>query len=815
MKKIVLFCLVCWLLVGCSAKKDSFVNRAYHGTTAKFNPLFNGTEALRFGRLDIENNYQDNYWVQLHVAPYQLPEIYADEAQTNAFFDRAEEKAILTVQKHSMLIDGEQRNKQIAKAYLLLGQARYFNGRYLPAIEAFSYLIKNMPQAEQAKEAELWRAKTYLELQQYSRAARELQNLSVNDVLTQEQYAIAQAALADAYLLEDQDTLATRPLTVAMATEKSAQLRGRYAYLLGQLYEKLSYADSAIVAYQQVLDLNRRIPRELWIHARLAQLKNNPPNDEKTHTTYKRLLRSDEDRRFRNKIHYFYGVYQLKAADTLLAEEHLNASLKTNTQDNYLKSLIYNQFADNRIDQIDYVAAGAYLDSTLQNLDNKSRRYRKLERKRKKLDDIISYETTIVATDSLLQLIHMSAEEQLAVVENLVTQLKEKKAKEASQAKSQDANNANGFGTFYFYNRRKLELGKQVFKRQWGEIALTDNWKYQPTDAPSAAQASDSLGVETTPLDPELDPKTYLALIPEPEAADSLRLVQHEAYFQAGIAYKEQFAVAEKAIGRFTTLLSKDITTRYEVPALYHLYELYANTGNTTKQEAVKQRIFSAFPESDYAKMLRNPEALAENKAQNYSAFTAAQKQFTQQAYQEVIALSEKKIPLLTDKELQADWALLRAKSIGRLDGLDAYKEALTVLVQTYPKTSAEQEAKTYLDRFDIYNNEDAGDNDTAKLVFVRDPSEHKRTESDQDWLDKWIEEQKIEAQLTTSIDVFDRSTETLVVHGFGSKASATESSRLIRSMNPDLFNSENIVILASHYRNALISKQLDSDKNN
>jgi tetratricopeptide (TPR) repeat protein len=815
MKKIVLFCIVCLLLVGCSAKKDSFFRRTYHETTAKFNPLFNGTEALRFGRLDIENNYQDNYWVQLRVAPYQLPDVYADEPQTNALFDRAEEKAILTVQKHSMLIDGEQRNKQIAKAYLLLGQARYFNGRYLPAIEAFSYLIKNMPQAEQAKEAELWRAKTYLELEQYPRATRELQNLSVNDVLTQEQYAIAQATLADAYLLEDQDTLATRPLTLALATEKSTQLRGRYAYLLGQVYEKLSYADSAIVAYQQVLDLNRRIPRELWIHARLAQLKNNLPNNDETHTAYKRLLRSDEDRRFRDKIHYFYGIYQLKGADTLLAEEHLNASLKTNTQDNYLKSLIYDQLADNRIDQIAYVAAGAYLDSTLQNLDNKSRRYRKLERKRKKLDDIIAYETTIVATDSLLQLIHMSAEEQLAVAENLVTQLKEKRAKEAAQAKRQDANTTSGSGTFYFYNRRELERGKQLFKRMWGEIALTDNWKYQPTDALSAEQVSDSLSVDTPQLDPELDPKTYLALSPEPEAADSLRLVQHEAYFQAGIAYKEQFAVAEKAIDRLTTLLSKDITARYEVPALYHLYELYAQTGSTAEQKEVKQRIFSAFPESDYAKMLRNPEALAQNKAQNYIEFAAAQKQFKQQAYQEVIALSEEKIPLFTDKELQADWALLRAKSLGRLDGLNAYKEALTTLVQTYPKTSAGQEAKTYLNRFDIYNNEDPGDNDTAKLVFVRDASEHKRTESDQEWLDKWIEEQKIETQLTTSIDVFDRSTETLVVHGFSSEASATESRRLIRGMNPDLFSSENIVILASHYRNALISKQLDSDTNN
>lgn len=814
MKKIIFSCVICLLLVGCSTKKDSLARRAYHQTTSKFNPLFNGNEALRFGRLDIESNYKDNYWIQLSVAPYQLPDIYADESQPNAFFDRAEEKAILTVQKHSMLIKGEQRNKQISKAYLLLGKARYFNGRYLPAIEAFSYLIKNMPQAQEAKEAELWRAKTYLALKQHLRAARELQNITVNEVLNTKQYAVAQAALADAYLQEKQDTLATRPLTVALATEKSPLLRGRYAYLLGQVYEKLNYADSAIVAYQQVLDLNRRIPRELWIHARLAQLKNNTPNDEETLKEYRRLLRSDEDRRFRDKIHYFYGIYQLKGADTLVAEKHLNAALRTNSNDNYLKSLIYNQFADNRIDQVAYVAAGAYLDSTLQNLDNKTRRYRKLNRKRKKLDDIITYENTIVATDSLLRLMQMTPEEQLVVAQKIVDELKAQEAKEAAKARKQNGVTNSSFGSFYFYNSREIAQGAQAFKRDWGEIALTDNWKYKPTNTTVAEQASAKPARDDEKVDPKFDPNTYMQMIPPATAADSLRLLQHEAYFQAGIAYKEQFGVPQKAIERLNTLLSKNIAQRYELPALYHLHELHKTTGNRAAQTKIREHIYTSYPDSDYAKMLRNPEALAQNNEQNRAAFQEANKQFEQQAYVEVIAQSEEKIPLLTDKELQANWSLLRAKSLGRLDGLDAYKEALTSLVQLYPKTTAGAEAKIYLDRFDVYQREAARENEAAKLVFVRDLSERERTRADQEWLNQWIKKQGIEELLTTSIDVFDRTTETLVVHGFRSAASATESLQLIRAKNATLFNSENIVLLASHYRNALISKQLDSVPN-
>ena len=220
MRKVVFFCAVILVAIGCSTKKDAAMNRFYHKTTSKFNPLFNGEEALRYGLLDITLNHNDNYWLRLPVDPYILPEAYAsEEVATNEFFDRAQDKAILTVQKHSMLIKGEQRNNQIARAYLLLGKARYYNGKYLQAIEAFTYLVKNMSGDDLAVEAELWRSKSYLALGQHDRAARELINIAFSGALNNEQYAVSQAALADALLREEKDSLATEPLRKAFATE--------------------------------------------------------------------------------------------------------------------------------------------------------------------------------------------------------------------------------------------------------------------------------------------------------------------------------------------------------------------------------------------------------------------------------------------------------------------------------------------------------------------------------------------------------------------------------------------------------------------
>jgi tetratricopeptide (TPR) repeat protein len=813
MRKVILFCIIILVTVGCSTKKNTAMNRFYHKTNSKFNPLFNGEEALRYGLLDITLNHDDNYWLRLYVDPYILPVAYeSEEVNTNEFFDRAQDKAILTVQKHSMLIKGVQRNNQIARAYLLLGKARYYNGKYLQAIEAFTYLVKNMSGDNLAVEAELWRSKSYLALGQHERAARELINIAYTGSLTNEQYALSQAALADALLREEKDSLATEPLRKAFATEKSAYKRGRYAYLLGQLYEDLNYPDSAIVAYQYVLDLNRRLPRELWIHARLAQLKNNTPKDEATLKAYKRLLRSDEDRRFRDKIHYFYGTYLLKGADTVNAETELNASLQTMTNDTYLKSLIYEQLALNRLDQVAFVKAGAYLDSTLQNLEEGTRRFRKVTRQLKKLDDIIRYEKTITETDSLILLMDMPKEAQKAVVDAYIEKILADKEKAEAESKEGIGESIAMMGDFYFYNSRQVLNGKLRFQENWTNIALADNWKYNPTKSIASGEETLELEGVAETIDSALDPETYLSQIPPPEALDSLELLQNEAYYQAGLAYKEQFLIKAFAIDLFNSLLAANPAMHYIPTTLYHLYELYNDS--PTEQSEFRSRIITEYPESDYAKIIQNPEVLAQTFTANQAAISAAKEKFKNQEFKAVIEESERFIPRLRDKELQAAWALLRATALGRLDGLEAYKKALASLVQSYPKTEGSQKAKTQLDGFDVYNDSVLGAREKAKLVIVRTLEDREQSEADKVWLDTWLAEEGIEDLLRVSIDVFDRDVETLVIHGFLSLKSANEMAAILSKSNPRLLGSKNIVISASQYRNAFVRKRLEQLEN-
>ena len=72
------------------------------------------------------------------VEPFSLVDLFTLSPKENANFSRGEEKAVIAVQKHSMQFGNEQRNQQIDEAYMLLGKARYYNGRYLQALDAFN-----------------------------------------------------------------------------------------------------------------------------------------------------------------------------------------------------------------------------------------------------------------------------------------------------------------------------------------------------------------------------------------------------------------------------------------------------------------------------------------------------------------------------------------------------------------------------------------------------------------------------------------------------------------------------------------------------
>ena len=100
--------------------------------------------------------------------------------------------------------------------------------------------------------------------------------------------------------------------------------------------------------------------------------------------------------------------------------------------------------ADINFDLAEYQKAGKYYDSTLTFLEENSRTWRRMNKRRENLSDVIKYERIAAVNDSILRLVAMSPEEQLAYfkayTEELIVKAKADSIATAKREKRQQNN---------------------------------------------------------------------------------------------------------------------------------------------------------------------------------------------------------------------------------------------------------------------------------------------------------------------------------------------------------------------------------------
>jgi tetratricopeptide (TPR) repeat protein len=181
------------LLAACSRKKNTFLSRSKHSITAEYNILYNGNIAFEEGKRQLALSYKDNFWEILPVERLALEEsdLLTDESE-NENFNRAEEKAAKAVQKHAIFLEGKEYNPQIDEAYILLGKARYYDGRFVQALDAFNFILKTYPVCNSINEAKVWKAKTNIRLNNEEIAIENLKKMYEKGEI--DKYELADAA---------------------------------------------------------------------------------------------------------------------------------------------------------------------------------------------------------------------------------------------------------------------------------------------------------------------------------------------------------------------------------------------------------------------------------------------------------------------------------------------------------------------------------------------------------------------------------------------------------------------------------------------
>ncbi|MEL6306373.1 MAG: hypothetical protein AAFQ20_16540, partial [Bacteroidota bacterium] len=387
-------------------------------------------------------------------------------------------------------------------------------------------------ESNKLNQATIWREKTNMRLDNPELAIKNIKRMFRYETLKDQEVADANAVLAQCYInLKAPDT-AIQKLKIAQGYTKKNEERGRYLFIIGQLYNQLEFKDSANYAFDKIIALNRRTPRVYMINAHLKKIGNieiTNSNQEDLLEYLTDLEENRENRPFLDKIFRSKANFHLSTASDSLAIVYYNKSLRANRGDRKLSSLNYQSLADYYFDQDAYKTSGAYYDSTLTNLEQNTRKYRRIKKKLDNLEDVIKYEDIAQYADSVITVYRMPEAERKAYFEDYIAELKRKEEAEAAKELerttagfaqfAQSKGGKENKGKFYFYNITSLGYGKNDFKTRWGERVLEDDWRWSnksrtlPSEATGEEVTADGQPVEV-PEDQKFDVEFYLSKVP-------------------------------------------------------------------------------------------------------------------------------------------------------------------------------------------------------------------------------------------------------------------------------------------------------------
>lgn len=833
--KITLFLLAVVLLAACSRKKNSWKNRNLQAVATEFNTLYNGDVAFDNGKRQLALGYRDNFW---EILPVERIDIQETEGKTpgatkSGDFNRAEEKAAKAIQKHSMYIDGREYNPQIDEAYMLLGKARYYDGRFIPALDAFNFILDRYPTSNSINIAKVWKAKTNIRLNNEEFAIENLKRMFELAELEEEEISDGAAMMVQAYINLDSLPQALDYIKLAVENTKDNELKGRYTFIQGQLYDRLDKQDSANIAFDKVIAMNRKTSRSYLINAHIEKGRNFD-YDKGDRIAFLELLqdleKDRENRPFLDIIYNQMGLYYQNTDSLTAAVDYYNKSIKAFKQDRVLQSVNYNTLAEINFDNAEYKNAGAYYDSTLVFLVENSREWRRTTKKRENLDDVIKYEDIAVTNDSILTLVKMSDTEQLAYFTDYTSKLQERAVKdslEAAKNKRKIANNeffekgkaASGprkGSTFYFYNPTTVAYGKGEFRKIWGDRRLEDNWRL--SSKKSSLESIDEEVKEEAPIaENELfNPETYIARIPTDEKViDSLTKDRDLAYYQLGLIYKEKFKEYELAANRLEKLLTYNPEDRLIVPAEYNLYKIYELLERPADAERYKNDILNNYADTRYAEILRNPNSqLATDESSPEFKYKQLYNEFEASKYAYVIEKSDEYITIYNGNPIVPKLELLKATALARERGFEAYKKALNFVSLNYPNSAEGKQAQEiYTKVLPTIADTDftKGENSNSwKLVYKFTSTELEEAQKLKDLLDKAIKELNY-TNMTTSMDYYNPETRLIIVHGLNSKMGSEGFGEILKERKGFKIKKPFFEISSPNYKIIQIHKNLDS----
>jgi len=727
---------LCLILAGtgCSQQRDAFLNRAFHRLTARDNGWFNANEKLKETVRGIEDAHLEDFDQVLPLF------VYGTEAQAAAAkpdLEKCIDKCSLVIERHSMEIGGQERNKWIDDAWFVIAKSHFYMRNYHEAERGFAHITRRFKGSNREHESHVWLARTAIELGQFAKARSALDKVRETKKLPKRfdhgELSAVQAHL-DLRRGKVDDAIMHLEHAVPLAARKRERVR--WAFILAQLYERQGQEDKAIKQYAAVTRMNP--PYEIAFHAQIFQaLAFSKGNSKLLRQKLNRMLRDEKHVDHFDMVHYALADLDLKERDKRAAIENLETSARVSTTDTRQKAKSFMKLADLYFDDRVYASAQKYYDSTRTLLDEEHARYREVDMRADVLGELVEQLDIIAVEDSLQELAGLDEQELERRVRSFIRSREaeeqdKQRQEEEARARLESAPDTGkkpptvpGTGTrgaWYFYDPQQIARGMTNFRKQWGPRKLEDDWRRKDRSGSAFSGDIDEGDVEAlsdkrrgkdTGEEEWRDPAFYTKDLPRDEAAleaSNARICN--ALYVSGMIYKEQLKDVDNAIESFEVLNGRFDDCLFTPESHYQLYRIYlekeatgwidlmGGSGSQTYADIILER----WPGSEFARLVRDPNILQadqERRRVEEEAYKETYQAFRRNMYGQTIAVCDHVIAEEPHNHFLAKYHLLRALAIGSLRDAAGYRRALGELRDGFPGTDEAKAAEELLAQLD------------------------------------------------------------------------------------------------------------------
>ena len=752
MKKTILFLLAISVFNACSTQKKKSDSTFMKGFFSYYNTLFNSKEALQTEFKNRDQAHKDNFY-----APYIQLLTYDEQplgteieysgmfnegigsgdgsfsqlgvpgksgnsnnsgAKTGAsILEISEAKALKAITKYSVMKGGEEKNKKIFDANILLAQARIYQGKPLEALDGLNYIFSNMSKDKRIAVARIYQGLAYAKMEDYTRAEEVFADLK-EEKLKKSQKKILSIYYSEMLLAAGKKEDAVNELENAYAVNKNRKLRSRIAFLRGQILANLGKNEEARESFVSAYKNANNFEFEVKSQIEIAKTFNGKDDDYEGAKKYlENISKKGTYTSRKNEFYYALGLMANKAGKKDEAKAFFAQSLKEKISDPQIRGLNYFEIGKAYFDDSDYLSAGAYYDSALAVMNYEPSKIL-LQEQSKNIKQVTANYYLIKKNDSILALTKMPETERIAYFNKVIDAIKIKEQKEelervrAERSKGFDtgdynanslfASNTGGFqdfgeakGGFYFANTTTVSRGESTFKQLWGNRALNDNWRTSARGSSIEDMKSQAMGISSAPDPRRLEPSFYIEKIPtDMQEILSLKKARDTATLGLGRMYESFFSDTPLATKTLYDLADSPPEEEVKLQALYQIFAINYEK-NPSAAERAKQMILTEFPYTSYAEFVKNPKnnSFAKSSEEVEKAYAQAFDLYATEKYDESKALVESALEKYPKDALVPKFSLLNAFNSGKIAGKEIMILQLEQIALNYARTVEGQKA--------------------------------------------------------------------------------------------------------------------------